>query len=112
LRVLIRRHRGGGGDVLSVGDLELDLRSLKVSRAGRELTVTPIGLKILTLLMQRSPQVVDRQSLEQAVWGDLPPDSDALRSHLYVLRKAVDRPFEHALIHTVPSAGFRIADEG
>ncbi len=112
LRVLIRRRRGGGGDVLGVGDLELDLRSLKVTRAGRELTVTPIGLKILTLLMQRSPQVVDRRSLEQAVWGDLPPDSDALRSHLYVLRKAVDRPFEHALIHTVPSAGFRIADEG
>ncbi|MEQ8663310.1 MAG: winged helix-turn-helix domain-containing protein, partial [Gammaproteobacteria bacterium] len=103
--------RRGGGELLSVGDLTLDLGSLKVVRAGCELTVTPIGLKILTLLMQQSPRVVDRQALERAVWGDLPPDSDALRSHLYVLRKAVDRPFARALIHTVPGAGFRLADE-
>jgi DNA-binding response OmpR family regulator len=111
LRALIRRRRGAAGEVLRVGDLTLDLGSLKVARAERELTVTPIGLKILTLLMQQSPRVVDRQALERAVWGDLPPDSDALRSHLYVLRKTVDRPFARALIHTVPGAGVRIADE-
>ena len=36
------------------------------------------------------------------------PDSDALRSHLYNLRKAVDKPFEHALLETLPGVGFSI----
>ncbi|MGE0487396.1 MAG: response regulator transcription factor [Gammaproteobacteria bacterium] len=112
LRALIRRRAGTAqGDVLEVGDLRLDLRRHSVARAGRELTLTPIGFKILTLLMQESPRVVDRRTIERAVWGDVPPDSDALRSHLYTLRKAVDRPFRRALIHTVHSAGFRVADD-
>jgi len=112
LRALIRRRRPAGGrERVTVGDLSLDLRTLKVARAGAELTITPIGMKILTLLMQESPRVVERSAIERAIWGDLPPDSDALRSHMYTLRKAVDKPFARNLIRTVPSAGFRIADE-
>ena len=110
LRALIRRSRGStGSELLQVGDLSLDLRTLKVTRAGHEITLTPIGLKILKVLMLESPAVVERAALERAVWGDVPPDSDALRSHLYILRKAIDRPFARALIHTLHSAGFRLA---
>lgn len=109
LNALIRRQRGGA-ERLQVGDLTLDPRTLQVVRRGEVLNPTPIGLKILATLMQASPTVVDRRTLERAVWGDLPPDSDALRSHMYSLRKVVDRPFGKALIHTVHSAGFRIAD--
>ena len=82
---------------------------MKVTRAGTELVLTPIGLKILKVLMLQSPAVVDRGLIERAVWGDLPPDSDALRSHMYSLRKAVDKPFARPLIHTLHSAGFRLA---
>ncbi|MGR8920704.1 MAG: response regulator transcription factor [Gammaproteobacteria bacterium] len=110
LRSLMRR-RGGSAELLRVGDLSLDTRTLKVMRGGETLNLTPIGLKILTLLMKHTPEVVDRRAIERYVWRDVPPDSDALRSHMYVLRKAVDRPFPRALIRTVPGAGFRIADE-
>ena len=110
LRSLLRRSRGvAQGEVLCVGDLSFDTRTLKVSRAGQELLLTPIGLKLLKLLMQASPAVVARRELERALWGDLPPDSDALRSHLYSLRKAVDKPFDQPLIHTLHGAGFRLA---
>jgi DNA-binding response OmpR family regulator len=111
LRSLIRRARGGGQDVLQVDELVFDTRTRKVTRAGRELVLTPIGMKILKLLMQASPALVERRALERALWGDVPPDSDALRSHMYSLRKAVDRPFARALIHTVPSTGFRLAGD-
>ena len=37
-------------------------------------------------------------------------DSDTLRSHLYNLRKVIDKPFDKPLLHTVQSAGYRIAD--
>ena len=110
LHSLVRRRRGEvGGKLLSVGDLILDLQTLKVTREGRKITVTPIGIKILKELMQHSPNVVERQAIERAIWHDLLPDSDALRSHMYNLRKAVDKPFQQRMIHTVHSAGFRLA---
>ena len=59
--------------------------------------------------MRASPRMVTRCEIEREVWGDEPPDSDALRTHLYTLRKAVDRSFGCALIRTVPSAGYRRA---
>lgn len=110
LNSLVRRKRGEvGGKVLGVGDLILDLQTLKVTREGRRITVTPIGIKILKELMQHSPNIVERGTIERAIWNDLLPDSDALRSHMYILRKAVDKPFQKPMIHTVHSAGFRIA---
>ena len=110
LHALLRRARGGvQGEILHVADLVFDTRTMKVTRAGTELLLTPIGLKILKVLMLQSPAVVDRGLIERAVWGDLPPDSDALRSHMYSLRKAVDKPFARPLIHTLHSAGFRLA---
>jgi len=110
LRALLRR---AGGDlaprVLKVGELEFDTGTLEVRRAGRSITLTPIGMKLLETLMKASPRVVSRRELERAVWGDIVPDSDALRSHLYNLRKAIDKPFDHVLLHNVPGMGYRLA---
>lgn len=111
VRALVRRRRGQlAAEVLKVADLSLDTGTLEVSRAGRPLTLTPTALKLLTVLMRASPRVVSRQDLEREVWGDLLPDSDTLRSHLYTLRKVIDRPFDRPLLHTVHGAGYRLAD--
>ena len=114
VRALIRRRQGGlAPETLKVGDLVLDTGTLIARRAGQELALTPIGLKLLTVLMRASPRVVSRRDLERQVWGEVLPDSDTLRSHLYNLRKTIDRPFEHALLHTVHGAGYRLAvDDG
>lgn len=110
LRALLRR---AGGDMaphtLVVGDLEMDTGTLEVRRAGRLLTLTPIGMKLLVALMKASPRVVSRRELEREVWGDFIPDSDALRSHLYNLRKTIDKPFDAPLLHNVTGAGYRLA---
>ncbi|MGI9334389.1 MAG: response regulator transcription factor [Gammaproteobacteria bacterium] len=112
VRALIRRRQGAlGPETLQVGDLALNTGTLVVRRAGRDLSLTPIGLKLLTVLMRASPRVVSRRELERQVWGDVLPDSDTLRSHLYNLRKTIDRPFDRPLLHTVQGAGYRIADE-
>jgi DNA-binding response OmpR family regulator len=110
VRTLLRRHRGEVvREAYVVGDLSLDTGTLQVARAGTPLTLTPIGLKLLTVLMRASPRVVSRPQLEREVWGDLLPDSDTLRSHLYTLRKAIDKPFARPLLHTIPGAGYRLA---
>ena len=115
LRALIRRAGGElASEVIRVADLEVNTGTLEVNRAGKRLKLTPIGLKLLILLMKSSPNVLSKRALERGVWGDIPPDSDALRSHLYNLRKAIDKPFRHQLLHNVPGLGYRLAenDEG
>lgn len=111
VRALIRRDRRQvSAEVLKVADLVLDAASLRVTRAGNELQLSPIGFRLLTILMRESPRVVSRRDIEREIWGDGLPDSDTLRSHLYNLRKAVDRPYDKQLIHTVQTSGYRLAD--
>jgi DNA-binding response OmpR family regulator len=110
LRAILRRAGGEvAKQILRVGDLELNTGTLEVSRGGRLLNLTPIGLKLLTALMRASPKVLSRRDLERAVWGDVAPDSDALRSHLYNLRKVIDKPFERPLLQTKAGLGYRLA---
>jgi len=109
LRSQIRRSRGEvSQQLLSVGDLEIDTATMSVKRAGETLNLTPIAFKILTTLMKASPAVVSRHELERKVWGDIMPDSDTLRSHMYNLRKTIDKPFATSLLRTVPSSGYQL----
>lgn len=111
LRALIRRDRRQvSTEVLTVGDMTLDTATLRLTRDGQELTVSPIGLKLLAILMRESPRVVSRRDIEREIWGDTLPDSDTLRSHLYNLRRVIDKPFARPLLHTIHSAGYRLAD--
>ena len=110
LKALVRRASSEvTPSVLRVANLEFDPAQLKARRGNRVLGLPPIPLKLLETLMRASPRVVRREELERAVWGDAPPDSDALRSHMHVLRAAVDGPGEPALIHTLRGIGYRLA---
>ncbi len=112
LRAMTRRGRPVLGNSIKVGDLELDLESKSARRSGKAIALAPIHIKILALLMRESPNLVSRAKLEAEIWGDEPPDSDALRAHIYALRTAIDKPFELKLLHTVPKLGYRLSTEG
>jgi len=94
---------------LQVGDLVLDLGTLQVERAGHTIALNRMGLALLTELMKASPNVVTRDVLLRELWGDQPPGSDVLRSHVYALRRAIDKPFPTPLLHTVHGSGWRLA---
>ena len=109
VQALVRRERREvAPNLLTVADLQLDPARQEVRREGQLLKLSPTAFRILRILMRESPKVVSREQLEHELWGDLVPDSDALRSHLYNLRKAVDKPFEQALLETLPGVGFSI----
>ena len=110
LRALYKRSHRKTENVLTVGDLTMNRSTLQVYRAGRRVDLNPAGMKILQRLMEEAPSVVARNDLENLLWADEPPDGDALRSHLYKLRQAIDRPFDRPLIHTVHRIGYRIAE--
>ncbi|MBO3277656.1 response regulator transcription factor [Pseudomonas schmalbachii] len=111
IEAILRRTQGGGRRELQVADLRYDLDTLEVTRASKPLKLNPIALKLLAVLMQKSPHVVRRDVLEEAVWGDDCPDSDSLRSHVHQLRQVIDKPFATPLLHTVHGVGYRLADE-
>ncbi|MCY1295829.1 Transcriptional activator protein CzcR [compost metagenome] len=111
IEAVLRRTQGGGKRELQVADLGYNLDTLEVTRAGKPLKLNPIALKLLAVLMQKSPHVVRRDVLEEAVWGDDCPDSDSLRSHVHQLRQVIDKPFDRPLLHTVHGVGYRLAED-
>ncbi|MTI08561.1 response regulator transcription factor [Curvivirga aplysinae] len=109
-RVLSRR-RSGEIKKFIIEDLEIDFEACSIWRANQEIKVSPTGWLILEVLSRNSPKVVSRAKLEMALWKGEPPDSNALKTHLYKLRKRIDKPFEKDLIHTVAGQGIALREE-
>lgn len=111
LQALGKRGRGKMAKILTIGDLSLNRSTLQVHRAGQLIDLSQAGMRLLQRLMEAAPSVVTRDDLEALLWADEPPDGDALRSHMYKLRQAVDKSFESPLIHTVHRIGYRICGD-
>ena len=110
LKALARRAQSHGMQPrLQVADLIFDTATIKITRGKRAIALPPISLKLLETLMRHSPRVLNRSELEHAIWGDTPPDSDALRAHMHLLRNAVDGEGEKPLIRTVRGVGYQLA---
>jgi DNA-binding response OmpR family regulator len=107
-RALSRRHRLGQPHVLELGELRLDRTRGRAERSGRCLELPPIAYQLLLHLAQAWPRIVTRSELVRSVWGDEPPESDPLRSHLYMLRQALDRPFATPMLKTVHGVGYTL----
>ncbi|MCA1778054.1 MAG: response regulator transcription factor [Xanthomonadaceae bacterium] len=110
LVVLARRGQRVALRELNVDDLHFNLETLTVSRAGKQINLNPIGLKLLEKLMSASPAVVSRAELEHHVWGEELPDSDSLRVHIHSLRAAIDKPFDKSLLKTRHGIGYSLVD--
>lgn len=104
LTALSRRNLPQLG-LLKMADLTVDLDSRQVSRNHKSIKLTKACWELLVMLMQTSPKVVTRAQMEQKIWHGDPPDSDSLKSHIYQLRKHIDRPFDQELIQTVRGVG-------
>ncbi|MEM9488879.1 MAG: response regulator transcription factor [Myxococcota bacterium] len=114
IRALTRRFAGAtpDSDMVRVGELTIDVGQQTVHRGDRAIHLSESGFKLLVLLARRSPNLVEKQALERALWPHRTPDSDALKTHIYNLRKALhDAPSAIQLI-TVRGRGYRLVPEG
>ncbi len=111
IQVLSKRVAPASSNSLQIADLKVEIDSHTVTRADKEIQLTPACWKILLALMQASPTVLSKQKLEHLLWEDQPPDSEALKSHLYNLRKMIDKGFDKPLLHTIRGIGVVIKDD-
>jgi len=107
INVLCHR-RSGQSNTKSLYGLEVDFSQKQAKRNERQLQLSPTGWILLEILMRKSPEVVTRQQISQAIWGDEQPDSNSLKVHLFKLRQQVDYDGEEKLIHTIAGQGFSL----
>ncbi len=111
LEALVRR-RGPSAlspDRLRLADLELDLVSHRVTRAGRPIRLQPRELRLLEYLMRHAGRTVTRRMLLEQVWGlYFDPQTNVVETQISRLRSKIDRGYETSLLHTVRGAGYRL----
>jgi DNA-binding response OmpR family regulator len=113
LRALLRRSEKARTPALKVADLALDPVTHRVTRAGREVVLTPKEYAILETLMRYAGQVVSRARIGQSVWQDEPGDlANLVDVHVSRLRRKIDQGEHAMLIQTVRSRGFRLGGGG
>ena len=115
IRALLRRSGSSlkGSNVnLRIADLELNLVTRLVTRAQTKIQLTPKEFSLLEFLLRNIGRPVSRMSIAESVW-DMHHDSESNIVDVYVntLRKKVDAPFGHKLIHTVVGVGYVIQDD-
>jgi two-component system, OmpR family, response regulator len=99
--------------VLRVGDLELDLLTRSVRRAGREIELLPREFQLLEYLMRNVGQVVSRGMLLQHVWDlHFDPMTNVIDVYVGRLRRKVDSAGSYPLLHTVRGVGFCLRAPG
>jgi len=104
----LSKRRSGQSKKLMVEDLIYDIENQHVTRSSQVIELNRLNLKLLELLMRRSPQIVYRKEIEECLWPDDIPESNNLKVQLYQLRQKIDKPFESKLIETVVGQGVRI----
>ena len=110
IEALSRRGRSDAPQTkLTVGDLEMDLLSRSVRRAGARIDLQPREFRLLEYLMRHGGQVVTRTMLLEGVWEyHFDPQTNVIDVHVSRLRQKIDKPFPSAMIHTVRNAGYML----
>lgn len=111
IRAMGRRQQmsPANGNVLSLADLELDLRSREATRDGRRIELTSKEFALLETLMRHPGQVLTRSQLLEQVWNyDVLTESNVVDTYIHYLRAKVDKDSDVKLIRTVRGAGYAI----
>jgi len=115
LRVALRHAAAGesGEPTFTVGDLTVDQIKRQVRVDGREVHLTPIEYRLLTLLVRHSGRVVSQRQLLKEVWGPGQTEqTHYLRVYMGTLRRKLEKdPARPRFLLTEPGVGYRLAAE-
>jgi two-component system, OmpR family, response regulator len=108
IEALVRRQNPAEVETsFKVMDLNIDLLSRQVTRAGQEILLQPREFRLLEYLMRHAGQIVTRTMLLENVWDyHFDPQTNVIDVHISRLRTKIDKEFDTALLHTVRGAGY------
>ena len=108
VQALLRRaSRAEETTVLRVDDLEMDLMTHRVTRAGETIDLQPLEYQLLEYLMRNKGRVVSRNTILDRVWNcSFDPHTNVVESRVYHLREKIDRRSDRKLIRTVRGFGY------
>ncbi len=109
--VLSKRPKVKNTQSLEFGDLHLDVAESCVSVGGKNKLLNNKETLILTALIEAVPHVVPRDTLSYRLWADEAPESGALRTHIYNLRRALAGLRAKTVIETDRSRGYALKME-
>ncbi len=111
LENLLKRRGSPAEMKLTCGDLEMDLFSRTVSRAGKPIDLLQREFLILEQLMRHKDKVVTRTMLLEQVWDyHFNPHTNLIDAHVRRMRKKIDEGFDRPLLHSVRSVGYRLSE--
>lgn len=112
LRAMLRVSFGQTGNVLRVGDLELDCAAKTARRGGRPISLSAREYAILEYLMRSRGVVLSREKIENHVWNfDYEGGTNVVDVYIRYLRRKIDEGEEKKLIHTVRGLGYVLREE-
>ncbi len=107
LRAIVRRSSGQASSLVSVGDVMLDERQMKVSVRGVPIALSPLEYRLVAYLLMRRGRVVSQHELDENVYG---PSEDHGSNALEVLVGRVRRKLGADLIETRRGFGYIVPD--
>jgi two-component system, OmpR family, response regulator len=106
-------RRGNAETRLIVADLEMDLLTRSVTRAGQLIDLLPREYRLLEYLMRHAGHIVTRAMLLEKVWDHhFDPQTNVIDVHVSRLRQKLDKGFATPLLHTVRGAGYTLRAPG
>jgi len=110
INAVLRRSGAAGDDIVSVGELELDVAGHRVSVGGAEVQLGPTEYRLLKFLMTHPERVYSRGQLLDRVWGaNVYVEERTVDVHIRRLRKALSSRNAEHYIQTVRGAGYRFS---
>ena len=117
VEALVRRRERAAAEPartrLTVGDLEIDLLSRVVTRAGRTIPLGAREFNLLEFMARHAGQVVTRTMMLEKIWNyHFDPGSNVVDVHMGRLRRKLEEGHAAPILHTVRGAGYRLSVEG
>src|SRR5438477_1404748 len=112
IRAILRRlnhsSTAENSQVLTVGDIELNMSTHEVTRAGRQIDLTVTEYNLLHLFMSHVGQALDRQTILNQVWGyDFLGETNIIEVYVRYLREKIeDSPSSPRYIQTIRGVGY------
>ena len=108
VKALAKRNAPARGEVYRCGDVRLDTFRRTVERAGAQVSLSPKEFAILEVLMRADGGVISAEELLEEAWDEnADPFTNSPRVTISHLRRKLGDPW---IIHTVPGAGYYMAE--